>query len=441
MHDFTLLSSDDLHWFNEGTHYHLYNKIGAHPVVYKDVHGVYFAVWAPNAKSVSVIGDFNNWDITRNHLKLRGRSGIWEGFIPGASIGSRYKYHIVSRFHDYTVNKADPVGFFNEVPPATASIVWDISYNWGDKLWMEKRKEFNRHDKPIAIYEVHLGSFFREHGKEKQYPRYAKLAEVLVDYVKKMGFTHVEFLPLMEHPFYGSWGYQITGFFAPTSRYGTPQDFMYLVDCLHQNGIGVIVDWVPSHFPADEHGLAYFDGTHLYEHADMRKGFHPDWNSYIFNYGRYEVKSFLISSAFMWLDKYHIDGLRVDAVASMLYLDYSRKPGEWIPNQYGGKENIEAIELLRQFNTSVYKHFPDVQTYAEESTAWPMVSRPTYVGGLGFGFKWDMGWMHDTLRYFSKDPIYRKYHHNDLTFRGCTPSRRTLSYRSLTMKWFTAKVR
>ncbi len=418
MRDFTLLSSDDLHWFNEGTHYHLYNKLGAHPIVHKDVHGVYFAVWAPNAKSVSVIGDFNNWDTTKNHLKPRGHSGIWEGFIPGASIGNRYKYHIISRFHNYTVNKADPVGFFSEIPPATASIVRDISYNWGDKLWMERRKEFNRHDKPIAIYEVHLGSFIREQGKENQYPSYAKLAEALVDYVKKMGFTHVEFLPIMEHPFYGSWGYQTTGYFAPTSRYGTPQDFMYLVDCLHQNGIGIIVDWVPSHFPSDEHGLVYFDGTHLYEHADIRKGFHPDWNSYIFNYGRYEVKSFLISSAFFWLDKYHIDGLRVDAVASMLYLDYSRKQGEWIPNKYGGKENIEAIDFLRQFNASVYQHFPDVQTYAEESTAWPMVSRPTYVGGLGFGFKWDMGWMHDTLRYFSKDPIFRKYHHNDLTFRG-----------------------
>lgn len=418
MRDFTLLSSDDLHWFNEGTHYYLYNKLGAHPVVNKGVAGVYFATWAPNAKSVSVIGDFNNWDKERHFLKPRSHSGIWEGFIPGASIGQRYKFHIESKFHNYSVDKADPFGFLHETPPATASIIWDISYNWGDRLWMERRKEFNRHDKPISIYEVHLGSWMREYGREKEYPRYAWLAEKLVEYVKKMGFTHVEFLPVMEHPFYGSWGYQITGYFAPTSRYGTPQDFMYLVDCLHQNGIGVIVDWVPSHFPCDEHGLVYFDGTHLYEHADMRKGFHPDWNSYIFNYGRYEVKSFLISSAFFWLDKYHIDGLRVDAVASMLYLDYSRRPGEWIPNIYGGRENLEAISFLRELNTAVYQHFPDTQTIAEESTAWPMVSRPTYIGGLGFGFKWDMGWMHDTLRYFSKDPIFRKYHHNDLTFRG-----------------------
>ena len=418
MRDFTLLSPDDLHWFNEGTHYHIYEKLGAHPAVHNGVHGVYFAVWAPNAKSVCVIGDFNNWEKGKNRLHPRGSSGIWEGFIPGVTIGSRYKYHIHSKFHDYQVDKADPVGFYHETPPATASIVWDLNYNWGDKKWMERRKERNSHTSPISIYEVHLGSWMREAGKENKFPRYAWLAEKLVDYVKKMGFTHVEFLPVTEHPFYGSWGYQVTGYFAPTSRYGTPQDFMYLVDMLHQNGIGVIIDWVPSHFPCDEHGLVYFDGTHLYEHADMRKGFHPDWNSYIFNYGRYEVKSFLISSAMFWLDKYHVDGLRVDAVASMLYLDYSRKPGEWIPNKYGGKENLEAIDFLRQLNTVVYERFPDVQTIAEESTAWPLVSRPTYIGGLGFGFKWDMGWMHDTLRYFSKDPIFRKYHHNDLTFRG-----------------------
>ncbi len=419
MRNITLLSSDDLHWFNEGTHYFLYNKLGAHPLVDKTgTHGVYFATWAPNAISVNVIGDFNNWDKKKNPLKPRGHSGIWEGFVPGAAIGHRYKFHIESKFNNYSVDKADPFGFLHETPPATASIVWDINYNWGDGVWMEKRKQLNRHNKPISIYEVHLGSWMREYGREHDYPRYAMLADKLVEYVKQMGFTHVEFLPVMEHPFYGSWGYQITGYFAPTSRYGTPQDFMYLIDCLHQNGIGVIIDWVPSHFPCDEHGLVYFDGTHLYEHADMRKGFHPDWNSYIFNYGRYEVKSFLISSAFFWLDKYHIDGLRVDAVASMLYLDYSRRPGEWIPNIYGGRENLEAIDFLRQFNTAVYQHFPDVQTIAEESTAWPMVSRPTYIGGLGFGFKWDMGWMHDTLRYFSKDPIFRKYHHNDLTFRG-----------------------
>jgi len=413
----TLLSDEDLYLFNEGSHFRLYEKLGAHPLNVDGQAGVYFAVWAPDAEGVFVTGDFNRWHRTSHRLRPRGQSGIWEGFISGLSKGNIYKYHIASRYRGYKVDKADPFAYYHEVPPKTASIVWDLDYVWGDREWMGNRHKYNALDAPIAIYEVHLGSWRRVPEENNRFLTYREVAPRLAEYVKGMGFTHVEFLPVMEHPFYGSWGYQTTGYFATTSRYGTPQDFMYLVDYLHQHDIGVIVDWVPSHFPTDEHGLGFFDGTHLYEHADPREGLHPDWNSYIFNYGRNEIRNFLISSALFWLDKYHVDGLRVDAVASMLYLDYSRKEGEWIPNQYGGREDLEAITFLRRFNEEVYKNYPDVQTIAEESTAWPMVSRPTYVGGLGFGIKWDMGWMHDTLRYISKDPIHRKYHHNDLTFR------------------------
>jgi 1,4-alpha-glucan branching enzyme len=415
--DISLLSSDDLFLFNEGSHHRLYEKLGAHPLTVDGVEGTYFAVWAPNARQVSVIGDFNCWNKSSHLLCPKGQSGIWEGFIPGVAKGTIYKYYIVSHHHGYYVEKADPFALYAEMPPKTASIVWDLDYSWGDWEWMEKRHAHNALDAPIAIYEVHLGSWRRVPEEGNRYLSYRELAPRLVNYLKQLGFTHVEFLPVMEHPFYGSWGYQSTGYFAPTSRYGTPEDFMYLVDYLHQNDLGVILDWVPSHFPNDEHSLGYFDGTHLYEHGDPRQGIHPDWNSCIFNYSRHEVRSFLFSSALFWLDKYHVDGLRIDAVASMLYLDYGRKEGDWIPNQYGGRENLEAIAFLRRLNEVVYQEKPDVQTIAEESTAWPMVSRPTYVGGLGFGSKWDMGWMHDTLEYITKDPIYRKYHHNNLTFR------------------------
>jgi len=415
--DTSLITDHDVYLFKEGNHFKLYDKLGSHIVTVDGRKGTLFAVWAPNAERVSVAGDFNNWNKTSHQLSVRGDgSGIWEGFIPGVGHGAVYKYYIVSRYNNYTVEKSDPFALHCEVPPKTASVVWDLSNTWNDREWMEKRQAFNSLDSPLSIYEVHPGSWRRVPEEDNRPLTYREMAHYLADYAKDMGFTHVEFLPVNEHPFYGSWGYQITGYFAPTSRYGTPQNFMYLVDHLHQNGIGVILDWVPSHFPGDEHGLVYFDGTHLYEHEDPRKGFHPDWNSYIFNYGRYEVLNFLISSAMFWLEKYHIDGLRVDAVASMLYLDYGRRDGEWIPNQYGGKENIEAIHFLKRFNEMVYENFPDVQTIAEESTAWPMVSRPSYVGGLGFGMKWNMGWMHDTLDYFSNDPVFRKYHHNQLTF-------------------------
>jgi len=415
--EITLLTEDDLYLFNEGTHFRLYEKLGAHPMAVNNEKGTYFAVWAPDARQVSVTGDFNGWDRASHPLQQRGRSGIWEGFIPGIGKGALYKYHITSRYKGFRTDKADPFATYNEIPPKTASVVWDLEYAWGDGEWMGKRWEHNGLDAPMAIYEVHLGSWKRVSEEGHRSLSYRELAPKLTEYVQQMGFTHVEFLPVMEHPFFGSWGYQTTGYFAPSSRYGTPQDFMSLIDYLHQHGIGVILDWVPSHFPTDEHGLGFFDGTHLYEHAHPKKGFHPDWKSYIFNYGRAEVQSFLLSSALFWLNKYHADGLRVDAVASMLYLDYSRKEGEWIPNKYGGRENLEAIAFLRKFNEEVYKDYPDVQTIAEESTAWPMVSRPVYLGGLGFGMKWDMGWMHDTLQYMSRDPIYRKYHHNDLTFR------------------------
>ncbi|HET7712928.1 MAG TPA: 1,4-alpha-glucan branching protein GlgB, partial [Thermoanaerobaculia bacterium] len=410
----SLLSDWDLHLFNEGTHHRLWEKLGAHPVP----GGTAFGVWAPNAARVSVIGDFNGWNNKANALTARGASGIWEGFVEGLQKGAVYKYHIESRHNGFRVDKADPFAFMNETPPLTASVVWSLDYDWNDQEWMETRAGCNSLHSAMSIYEIHLGSWRRSDADGVHRPMtYRELAEPLAEYIRKLNFTHVEILPVMEHPFYGSWGYQCTGYFAPTSRYGTPQDLKYLIDHLHQQGIGVILDWVPSHFPSDEHGLAYFDGTHLFEHADPRRGFHPDWQSLIFNYGRNEVRSFLLSSALYWLEEYHADGLRVDAVASMLYLDYSRREGEWIPNEHGGRENIEAIAFLRRLNEDIYKVHPDVQVIAEESTAWPMVSRPTYLGGLGFGMKWDMGWMHDSLRYFSKDPIHRRFHHNDLTFR------------------------
>jgi 1,4-alpha-glucan branching enzyme len=413
----TLLGDQDFYLFNEGSHRRLYEKLGAHRMRVGGEEGTYFAVWAPNANRVAVIGSFNQWNRESHPLRARGNSGVWEGFIPGVERGALYKYLIHSRFLDYRVEKADPFSLFNEIPPKKASIVWDLDYSWSDGQWLAERGQNIKVNKPISIYEVHLGSWRRHHEEGNRSLSYRELAPLLADYVHQTGFTHVEFLPLMDHPFFGSWGYQITGYFAPSGNYGTPQDLMFLIDTLHQNGIGVILDWVPSHFPSDEHGLAYFDGTHLFEHADSRQGFHPEWKSYIFNYGRHEVRSFLISNALFWLDKYHADGLRVDAVASMLYLDYARESGEWIPNRYGGRENIEAIEFLKQLNGAIYEGFPDVQTIAEESTAWPMVSRPVYTGGLGFGLKWDMGWMHDTLAYFSQDPIHRKYHHDKLTFR------------------------
>ena len=415
--DFSLLTEQDLYLFNEGSHFRLHEKLGAHYINSDGIEGTYFAVWAPDAYAVYVIGSFNNWQKQTHPLRPRGSSGIWEGFFPDVKKGSLYKYHIVSRTYGYQVDKSDPFSIFNEIPPRTASIVWDLDYAWGDAEWMARRREHNALDKPMSIYEVHLGSWRRVPGEGNRSLSYRELAHSLAEYVRETGFTHVEFLPIMDHPFFGSWGYQITGYFAPSANYGTPQDFMYLVDVLHQNGIGVILDWVPSHFPTDEHGLGYFDGTHLFEHADPRQGMHREWGSYAFNYGRHEVRGFLISNALFWLGRYHTDGLRVDAVASMLYLDYARKDGEWIPNQFGGRENLGAIEFLRRFNEEVYKTHPDTQTIAEESTSWPMVSRPNYVGGLGFGLKWDMGWMHDTLDYMSKDPVHRKYHHNKLTFR------------------------
>ena len=411
----SLLTPFDLHLFNEGTHSHLYEKLGAHPV--PESGGTTFAVWAPNADSVSVIGDFNGWDRTASPLQPREQSGIWEGFVDGAHHGSMYKYYIHSRVTRAGADKADPFATFAEPPPRQASVVWDLTYDWQDKAWMDERSRSNGRAAPWSVYEMHLGSWMRVPEDNNRFLTYRELAPRLADYVRGLGFTHVEFMPVMEHPFYGSWGYQVTGYFAPTSRYGTPQDFMYLVEHLHQKGIGVILDWVPSHFPADEFGLQNFDGTHLFEHADPRLGVHPDWGSSIFNYGRNEVRGFLVSSALSWLNRYHIAGLRVDAVASMLYLDYSRKAGEWIPNKFGGRENLEAVDLLRRFNIEVFKEHPDTQTVAEESTSWPMVSRPTYIGGLGFGMKWDMGWMHDTLDYMSKEPIFRKFEHQRLTFR------------------------
>ena len=413
-----VLTDHDIYLFREGTHVRAYEKLGAHAIsAAEGIPGTHFAVWAPNAASVSVVGDFNGWNPGTHKLDVRlDSSGIWSGFVAGVRPGALYKYHIVSRNAGYTVDKADPFAFFAEKPPRTASVVWDLSYEWGDDQWMLGRQRANAIDAPWSVYELHLGSWRRVPEEHNRSLTYRELAHAVGDYVTEMGFTHVELMPVMEHPFYGSWGYQVTGYFAPSSRYGTPQDFMYFVDYLHRRGIGVILDWVPSHFPSDEHGLGYFDGTHLYEHADPRQGFHPEWNSSIFNYGRAEVRNFLASNALFWLDTYHIDALRVDAVASMLYLDYGRKAGEWIPNRFGGHENLDAVEFVKQLNLAVYRDHPEVQTIAEESTAWPMVSRPTYLGGLGFGFKWNMGWMHDTLDYMQLDPIHRKYHQHQLTF-------------------------
>jgi len=406
------MSGHDLYLFREGTHSRLHQKLGAHLVE----GATEFAVWAPNAASVAVVGDFNNWDPRKHPMRQSGDGGIWYARLPEAKQGSIYKYHIVSKHAGYRVDKADPYAFRCETPPKTGSVVWSLDYQWNDAEWMRNRQRHNALDAPCSVYEVHLGSWMRSPDHPGEFLGYRDLAPKLADYVKRMGFTHVELMPIMEHPFYGSWGYQCTGYFAPTSRHGSPQDFMALVDHLHQAGIGVILDWVPSHFPWDPHGLGFFDGTHLYEHSDPRQGHHPDWASAIFNYGRNEVRAFLSSSAHFWLEKYHADGLRVDAVASMLYLDYGRKHGEWIPNRHGGRENLDAIEFLRFLNETLYRDFPDIQTIAEESTAWPQVSRPTYLGGLGFGMKWNMGWMHDTLNYMKRDPVYRKHHHDSLTF-------------------------
>jgi len=406
------VTADDLWLFNEGVHTRLYDKLGAQLTP----DGVLFGVWAPNARKVSVIGDFNGWTPGANPLEPQSSSGIWQQIVSGVGPGTTYKFHIESRAGGYSVAKADPFAAWAEPPPRTASVVWDLAYEWHDTAWMAGRATVNALDAPMAIYEMHLGSWRHAEGEHRSL-NYRELAEPLARYVNETGYTHVELLPVMEHPFYGSWGYQTTGYFAPTSRFGTPDDFMFLVDALHQAGIGVILDWVPSHFPSDEHGLGYFDGTHLFEHADPRLGFHPDWKSLIFNYDRFEVRSFLLSSAHSWLDRYHVDGIRVDAVASMLYLDYSREEGEWLPNEHGGNENLGALRFLKKLNETVYADFPDVQMFAEESTAWPMVSRPTDIGGLGFGLKWDMGWMHDTLGYFEKDPVHRRYAQDELTFR------------------------
>jgi 1,4-alpha-glucan branching enzyme len=411
-----LLSEYDLYLLGEGRHWQSYRKLGAHPRKIGDVEGVNFAVWAPNAVGMSVVGDFNEWDGRRHPMRKHIPSGIWELFVPGLGLGTLYKFR-VKQANGEEVDKSDPYGFAAEVPPRTASKVVDIdSYRWNDGQWMANRQRHNALDAPMAIYEVHLGSWKRPADDPSRWLSYRELAHGLVEYCREMGYTHIELLPVSEHPFSGSWGYQTVGYYAATSRYGSPEDFMYFVDYCHQNGIGVMIDWVPAHFPRDGHGLRLFDGTHLYEHADPRQGEHPDWGTLIFNYGRNEVRNFLLSNALFWLDKYHIDGLRVDAVASMLYLDYSRQPGEWIPNEFGGRENLQAIEFLKEFNVQTHLQYPGVLTIAEESTAWPSVSRPTYVGGLGFSLKWNMGWMNDTLRYMRHDPIHRKYHHDELTF-------------------------
>jgi 1,4-alpha-glucan branching enzyme len=410
-----VLTDFDLHLLREGTHYDAYEKLGAHVRDFDGVNGVVFSVWAPSAGRVSVVGDFNQWDGRRHPMRARGASGIWELFVPGLGEGDVYKFEVKNRASGIVALKADPFAFYSEVRPKTASVVHDIHhYEWHDAAWVAERQHRQALSAPIAIYEVHLGSWMRGEGNRTL--AYGELAERLADYVTRMGFTHVELLPVMEHPLDESWGYQTTGYFAPTSRFGTPEDFMQFVDYLHQHSIGVLLDWAPAHFPSDSHGLAYFDGTHLYEHEDPRLREHPDWGTRIFNYARTEVASFLLNSALCWLDKYHIDGLRVDAVASMLYLDYSRKPGEWIPNCYGGNENLEAIDFIKRFNEIVHREHPGVLTIAEESTAWTGVSRPTYLGGLGFSLKWNMGWMHDMLLYFSKEPVHRKFHHNNLTF-------------------------
>ncbi|MBI2961885.1 MAG: 1,4-alpha-glucan branching protein GlgB [Betaproteobacteria bacterium] len=410
-----LLTKHDIYLFREGSHARLYEKLGCHLGKRGGVAGAQFALWAPNAARVSVIGDWNGWDPDANPLAARGdSSGIWEGFVPGIVRGQAYKYRVTSNFGGYEAEKADPFAFATECPPKSASRAWSFEYEWGDGEWMATRRSANALAAPISIYEVHLGSWRR--GEGNRLLSYREIAQPLAEYARELGFTHVELMPVTEHPFYGSWGYQTTGYFAPTARYGAPEDFMALVDTLHRHGIGVFLDWVPSHFPGDGHGLAFFDGTCLYEHADPKQGYHPEWASYIFNYGRNEVRAFLVSSAMFWLDRYHVDGLRVDAVASMLYLDYGRKEGEWIPNRFGGRENLDAAAFVRQLNEACYRDHPDVHTIAEESTAWPMVSRPVHLGGLGFGLKWNMGWMHDTLKYLSQDPVYRKYHHDQLTF-------------------------
>jgi 1,4-alpha-glucan branching enzyme len=412
-----LLTDHDIYLFREGTHTRLYEKLGCHLAERDSVAGAHFSVWAPNAQRISAIGDWNGWNPGTHPLQARwDGSGIWEAFVPGVARGHAYKFHIESQVGGYRVDKADPFAFFAEAPPRTGSRAWSLDYEWGDAQWMAARRGANALDAPMSIYEIHLGSWRRVPEDANRFLGYREIALPLAEYVRDMGFTHVELMPITEHPFYGSWGYQTTGYYAPTARYGSPEDFMYLVDTLHQHGIGVILDWVPSHFPGDEHGLVYFDGTCLYEHADPKQGFHPEWTSQIFNYGRNEVRGFLVSSALFWLDHYHVDGLRVDGVASMLYLDYGRNEGEWVPNRYGGRENIEAVEFLRLLNQAVYRDHSDVQTIAEESTSWPMVSRPVYLGGLGFGLKWNMGWMHDTLKYLSQDPVHRKYHHDQLTF-------------------------
>ncbi|HEY2256674.1 MAG TPA: 1,4-alpha-glucan branching protein GlgB, partial [Variovorax sp.] len=405
------LGETDAYLFQEGTHARIYERLGGH--VHTNGEGASFAVWAPNARSISVIGDWNGWNWEVDPLQPRpDNTGVWQGAAAAARRGQAYKYRIVSQRGD-VLEKADPVALCSEPPPATASRLWSLEYEWGDSEWMGTRGARNRLEAPISIYEVHPGSWRRLAGETLNY---RELAHALADYVVSLGFTHVELMPITEHPFYGSWGYQTTGYFAPTARYGNPQDFMYLVDHLHQRGIGVVLDWVPSHFPTDAHGLADFDGTQLYEHSDPRQGFHPEWNSAIFNYGRHEVRSFLISSGLFWLDRYHVDGLRVDAVASMLYLDYARQEGEWIPNRWGGRENLQAIDFLHELNRAVYREHPDAFTVAEESTAWPQVSRPIEMGGLGFGMKWNMGWMHDTLAYMKQDPVHRRYHHHGMTF-------------------------
>ncbi|MBF0384873.1 MAG: 1,4-alpha-glucan branching protein GlgB [Candidatus Omnitrophica bacterium] len=413
----TLFDDTDISLLNSGKHFSLYEKLGSHRVSVNGEEGVCFAVWAPNAQSVSVMGDFNLWDNQSNFMVARpDNSGIWEAFIPGVKKGAMYKYFIASKYNNYKVEKRDPFSFFCEVPPQRASIVWDLEYDWQDALWMEERKKKNAFNAPISIYEMHFGSWKRIVRENNRFPLYNEMADSLIRYLKETGFTHVEFMPLTAHPLYESWGYQTDGYFAPTSRYGTPQDLMRLIDRLHQNDIGVILDWVPSHFPLDKHGLSFFDGTYLFEHADPKKGFHPEWKSAIFNYGRKEVVEFLISSALFWLDKYHADGIRVDGGTSMLYLDYSRKKGEWIPNQYGGRENLEAVSFLKQLNEAVNKEYPDCLTFIEEATAWPKLSHPVFDGGLGFSMKWNMGWMHDTLKYLAKHPDTRKHHHKGLHF-------------------------
>ena len=412
-----VLTDFDLYLMGEGRHYKKYEKLGAHVMTINGIRGVHFAVWAPNAKRVSVIGDFNNWDGRRHQMRVLASSGIWEIFIPGFKEGELYKFEIKSRFKKYIAVKADPYAFHFEVRPKSASIVYDISgYKWNDRRWMEMRPKKNWLESPISFFEVHLGSWMRVPEEGNRFLTYREIADKLIDYVKGMGYTHIELLPVTEHPLDASWGYQTLGYFAPTSRHGAPKDFMYFVDKCHQNNIGVILDWAPAHFPADGHGLGYFDGTCLFEHKDPKMGFHPDWGTKIFNYGRNEVRNFLISNALFWFEQYHIDGLRVDAVASMLYLDYSRKEGEWIPNVFGGNENLEAIYFVKSFNEIVHQYHPGILTIAEESTAWSGVSKPTYLGGLGFSLKWNMGWMHDMLVYMTKEPIHRKYHHNNITF-------------------------